>query len=240
MNENKTVNIAVIEDEKAELELLCNALDEFGKRRGITFCRHIFGYATEFLENWSPNYDIVFMDIQLPDLDGISAAKKLREKDKSVVLVFVTNFAQFAVNGYEVNAADFIVKPVQYTHFAAKMERILTRISSVSDVTLAVKTPNGIVSVAASQLKYVEVFGHGLIFHTTFGVVNAAGTLYKVEERLKDAHFVRCNNCYLVNPRYVESVGTYTTVVGGDELKVSYAKRKDYRTAIAKYLGGIV
>ena len=236
--EYKTVNIAVIEDTESELKQICAAVDEFGRKKGIDFCKHCFRLATDFLENYSSNYDIVFMDIQLPDLDGMSAAKKLREADGSVVLVFVTNFAQFAINGYEVNAADFIVKPVEYVQFASKMERLLGRINYLSDIIIPVKTADGIVSVAASALKYVEVLGHGLIFHTVNGNFNAYGSLYRVEARLAPAHFVRCNSCYLVNPRYVESVNNYTTTVGGDVLKVSYAKRKDYRKAIVEYLGG--
>lgn len=236
----KTVNIAIVEDDEDAKQTLCDALDRFGQSRGIDFCKHCFSLSLEFLENYVGDYDIVFMDIQLPDYDGMSAAKRLREKDKSVVLVFVTNFAQYALNGYEVDAADFIVKPIEYAHFETKMLRIIAQINTC-DIVIAVKTYDGsVVSVAASLLMYVEVMGHGLTYHTTFGTFGAYGTLYKAEERLKAAKFVRCNSCYLVNPRYVESVNNYTTVVGGDELKISYAKRREYRKAVAEYLGGLV
>ena len=106
--QNKTVNLAVVEDDDKTRERFCATIDEYGKRHGINFCKRCFGLATDFLENYSPDYDIIFMDIQLPDLDGMSAAKKLREVDKSVTLVFVTNFAQYAINGYEVGATDFM------------------------------------------------------------------------------------------------------------------------------------
>ncbi len=238
--QNKTVNLAVVEDDDKTRERFCATIDEYGERQGISFCKRCFGLATDFLENYSPDYDIVFMDIQLPDLDGMSAAKKLREVDKSVTLVFVTNFAQYAINGYEVGATDFIVKPVEYAHFSVKFDRILSKINAFSDIIIAVKTNNGIISVAASELKYVEVMGHSLIYHTTHGNLNASGTLYKAESQLAKAKFVRCNSCYLVNPRYVQSINNYTTVVGGDELKISYAKKKDYRKAVADYLGGLV
>lgn len=234
------LNVAVIEDDPVAMENIVKLLDKFGKEKGIDFGKRCYGYATEFLENYSADYDLIFMDIQLPDLDGMSAAKKLRESDASVALVFVTNFAQYAINGYEVNAADFIVKPVEYPHFAAKLERILARINALSDTVLPIKTSEGYVSISVSSLKYVETMGHGLVYHTTHGNYTTYGSLYKVEARLAPLRFVRCNNCYLVNPRYVEAVNNFTAIVGGDELKISYARKKEFRKAIAAYLGGLV
>ena len=184
-------------------------------------------------------YDIVFMDIVLPDMDGMTAAKKLRESDKSVVLIFVTNMSQYAINGYEVGAADFIVKPFEYEHFAIKMQRIIGRLN-IHDVILPVKTADAVISVAASDLKYVEVRGHELIYHTTHGNYSSYGSLSKVEHRLEEMSFVRCNSYYLVNPRYVESINNNAAVVGGDTLNISYAKRKSFRKAVVEYLGGLI
>ena len=237
----KAVNIAIVEDEQAEAETLCAMLGRYGDEHGVNFHCRVFRLATDFLEDRPLDLDVVFMDIQLPDLDGMSAARKLRETDGRTLLVFVTNMSQYAINGYEVEAADFIVKPVEYAHFAVKLARILSRVNALPDVVIPVKTANGMVSVAASDLKYVEVMAHDLIYHTTRGDLRSyGGGLYKVEKRLEGARFVRCNSCYLVNPRFVESVGSDTTKVGGDELKISYSRRKEYRKAIAEYLGGLV
>lgn len=237
----KTVNVAIVEDDRTAMQRLCEMLDRFSETANVVFNKHCYGLATDFLENYAANTDIVFMDIQLPDLDGMTAAKKLREADRAVVLVFVTNFAQYALNGYDVNAADFIVKPIEYSVFASKLERIVCKIGDFDEVVLPVKTVEGlVVTVAASSLKYVEVMGHKLVFHTTHGNYSAVGNLYKAEERLAAARFVRCNSCYLVNPRFVEALNNYTTVVGGEELKISYSKRKEFRKAIVDYLGGIV
>ena len=95
----KTVNIAIIEDDKEAAARLVKMLDRFGAESGLIMNKRIFGFSTEFLENYKSGYDIVFMDIVLPDMDGMTAAKKLRESDKSVVLIFVTNMSQYAING---------------------------------------------------------------------------------------------------------------------------------------------
>ena len=237
---SKTVNIAVVEDDKSAADRLLSMLDRYGAENKLVINKRYFGYSTEFLENYTAGYDIVFMDIVLPDMDGMTAAKKLREKDKSVVLVFATNMSQYAINGYEVNAADFIVKPLAYESFSVKLDRIFECIAKLEEVVLPVRTSGGMISLAASEIKYIEVMGHELIYHTTRGDHRSYGSLYKAEKRLEAARFVRCNNYYLVNPRYVESVGANTTVVGGTELSVSYSRRKEYRKAIVEYLGGLV
>lgn len=237
---DKTVNTAIVEDEEAEAVRLGELLGKYGSERGLVFNKRVFSRAADFLSEYSGDYDVVFMDIQLPDLDGMSAAKKLRERDAGVVLVFVTNMSQYAINGYEVNAADFIVKPLAYESFSVKLDRIFERIAKLEEVVLPVRTSGGMISLAASEIKYIEVMGHELIYHTTRGDHRSYGSLYKAEKRLEAARFVRCNNYYLVNPRYVESVGANTTVVGGTELSVSYSRRKEYRKAIAEYLGGLV
>ena len=236
----KTVNTAIVEDESAEAERLSAMLGRYGEERGLVFNKRVFTLASDFLADYTGDYDVVFMDIQLPDLDGMSAAKRLRETDGSVVLVFVTNMSQYAINGYEVNAADFVVKPLIYESFALKLDRIFERMAKLAETVLPVNTGGGMVTLAASDIKYIEVMGHELIYHTTRGEYRSYGSLCKVEKRLEEARFVRCNNYYLVNPRYVQSVGAGSTVVGGDELSVSYARRKAYRKAIAEYLGGLV
>lgn len=234
----KVVRVAIVEDDESEMKRLCETLDLYGKNHGVKFSRRCFSLAYDFTENYACDYDVIFMDIQLPDLNGISASREIRKTDKNVTIVFVTNFAQYAINGYEVNAADFIVKPVEYDWFEAKMDNILLRLSSVTDVVFVVKTPENSVSVNASQLMYVEVTGHWLVYHTVHGNYTSYGSLNKVEPKLAQAKFVRCNSCYLVNPRFVQAIGADTTTVGGDELKISYSRRKEFKQAMALYLGG--
>lgn len=238
MQNEKSVRVIVVEDDPTEMKRLCGIIDTYGKNHGVGFSVSTFDCAEKFLAEYEVGADAVFMDIQLPDMNGMDAAHELRKKDESVTLVFVTNFAQYAINGYEVNAADFIVKPVEYDWFEPKMDKIISRIANVSDVKLVVKTPDSTVTVKSSELKYVEVQGHWMVFHTTRGDFAAYGSLNKIEPKLEPARFVKCNNCYLVNPAFVQSVSADSAVVGGDTLRISYGKRKEFRQAMAFYLGG--
>ena len=116
----KEMNIAIVEDDGKEAEALLSYIKKYGEKSGTSFDVKIFSDAENFLESYKQGLDIVFMDIELPGMNGMDASKRLRALDRSVTLIFVTNMARFAVNGYEVGAFDFIVKPVTYGSFEIK------------------------------------------------------------------------------------------------------------------------
>ena len=159
------VNVIIVEDNPADASVLSNMLARYSAENGVQFRTAVYGDAYAFLESYRADADVIFMDIELPGMNGMEAAKRLRETDTSVSLMFVTNMAQFAVNGYEVDALDFIVKPIIWEQFRLKLGRALSRTGLAGDVVLPVKTADGFVSVPASRLKYVEVMGHRLVYH---------------------------------------------------------------------------
>ena len=231
-------NIAIIEDEEEALARIRGYLERFSSESGESFRIVVYGNAIDFLEKYKPNYDIVFMDIKLPNMDGMEAAKKLRALDRFVALVFVTNMKQFAVKGYEVDALDFIVKPVKYPDFVLKLQRVLARLDENRDMKLPVVNEDGVVCIAASSIKYIEVMQHTLVYHLDKKDISVYGSLKKVEETLPARSFVRCNSCYLINLRYVTAIKGQTLYLGDVELKISSSKRKELRQALNNYLGG--
>lgn len=230
------INIAIIEDEASATEKLLGYLGELSEKCGEEFHTVTFENPLLFLTGYKPNYDLVLMDIELPGIDGMKAARKLRELDKEVALIFVTNMSQYAVEGYQVDAWDYIVKPVLYYDFALKLERAIDRIKSRRDFSVRIPVDDGIKVVPARALLYVEVAGHSLVYHTTEGIFRTTGSLKAVEKKLPP-EFVKCNNCYLVNLRHVTGLKGYTVTVGGDELQISHPKRKEFIRTLNNYLG---
>ncbi|MBQ1490419.1 MAG: response regulator, partial [Blautia sp.] len=106
-----TIRIAIVEDEEAPRLALLTCLERFGKEKGLALSLSTFSDALSLLDHYEPIYDLIFMDIQLPYLNGMDAARRLRAMDQSVLLVFVTNLTQYAIAGYEVAALDYILKP---------------------------------------------------------------------------------------------------------------------------------
>lgn len=231
-------NIAIVEDNLAEADRLRQYFDQYTQERETLFNITHFESAEQFLAKYEPVYDIVLLDIMLPQMNGMEAAVKLRELDETITIIFVTNMAQFAVRGYEVNAFDFVVKPVSYSNFSLKLQRVLNKLSKRRETDVIVSTSEGIFRIASSRIKYIEISGHRLVYHTTSGNIGAYGTLKEVEATLSSKVFVRCNNSYLVNLNYVRAIRGYTVLVGSDELPISRPKKKPFVQAVNDFLGG--
>lgn len=231
-------HVAIVEDSPAEAELLRSYFARFTKEHGVDFTLTCFASGEEFLNKYRPAYDLVLMDIGLPGHNGMETAAALRERDRSVTLIFVTNMAQFAVKGYEVDAFDFVVKPVGYSNFALKLQRALNKLDTRRDSEVLVTLSDSMVRLSASQIKYIEISGHRMVYHTTDGELYAYGNLKEVEASLGGGMFARCNNCYLVNLNYVRAVQGHTVTVGTDELQISRPRRKAFIQALNDYLGG--
>jgi DNA-binding LytR/AlgR family response regulator len=231
-------NIAIIEDQRREAEQLRAYFARFGAQHNLEFSIAHFDDGESFLARYRPVYDVVLMDIMLPGINGMDAAAALRELDPAVTLIFVTNMAQFAVKGYEVAAFDFIVKPVTYPHFTMKLQRALNKLENRQDEQLTLALADRMLRIPVSQIKYVEVSGHRLTYHTTAGTFDIYGSLKAAEAELNTNIFVRCNSCYLVNLNYVQGIDGHDLTVGGSTLQISRAKRKDFIQRLNNYLGG--
>lgn len=231
------INIAMVEDENSAAELLYSYFDVYTKEKGENFHIIRFDNPINFLTNYNPNYDLVLMDIDLPDINGMDASRRLRKIDKTVSLIFVTNLAQYAITGYEVDALDYIVKPVSYYDFAYKLERALGRIKSRRCIKIPITVEDEVKCIISSEIKYVEVISHKLIYHTVQGNFETTGSLKDLEQKLANVDFKKCNQCYLVNLAYVTGLKGFTVIVAGEELQVSHPKRKDFKRALNDYLG---
>lgn len=141
---------AIVEDEQDVADLIAGYLQKFGEENRIEIAYESFRNGIEFLEHYSPKFDIVFMDIQMPGIDGMQTAKELREVDKSVSLVFITNMAQFAIKGYEVDAVDFAVKPLSYFQFATKLKRIIGIVTR-NKQSVCIKTEESLIALPGKK-----------------------------------------------------------------------------------------
>ncbi len=229
---------AIVEDDEKSAELLCQYLKRYEQAAEEEFRVALFQNAVNFLEPYR-KFDLVFMDIQLPHINGMEAAARMRKIDAGAKLIFVTNMAQYAVKGYEVDALDFIVKPVSYSDFSFKMKRAVSAVKLCRKKELIISLPSGMACISSDELKYVEVRGHNLTYHLNNGQIVARGTMANAEEQLAAWSFLRCNNCYLVNPRYIDWVKGYIVKVDGEELQISHPRKKKFMEDLSSwYLKG--
>ena len=232
------MRIAIVEDEKDVAGELTTLLEIYEKNTGAQLSYVCFADAVSFLGNYRTDYDLVFMDIKLPGMNGMKAAGKLREMDKNIIIVFVTNMRQYAIKGYAVEALDFIVKPVDALSLNTLMDKAFRIISSRgSHDSITIKTKGGLQRILISDLHYVEVRKHKLTYHTTYGEIDSWGAMADIEKMLPMERFSRCNNCYLVSLQHIKSLGGDDVVVGRDILKIARTRKKEFLADFARFLG---
>ncbi len=232
------LRIAVVDDEQEQRVLLENCLHRYEQENSQHFDISLFADAQKFLRQDPGEFDIVLLDIQMPGLDGMTVAHQLRQRNRQLVLIFITNMVQFAIEGYAVDAMDFIVKPVSYYRLAASLTKARSRLQTEQGVPLVLHTKDGTYRLDSARVHYIEMLNHHTIFHTEDGVFDTTGSLKKLEEQLAGQNFARCNNGYLVNLRYVRSVEGSDVVVGGDRLLISRTRRKAFLQQMSEYFGG--
>lgn len=157
----------------------------------------------------------------MPVMDGLTAAKHIRTLDNRPILVFYTNHAKYAINGYEVDAFDFWIKPLSYSAFSEKMKKAVAKCETLSLDYIVVKIDDGFINLPIYAIKYVEKEGHDLLYHTEFGEYRYRGSVAEAEEKLLSYDFVRCNRGCIVNIRAVTRMDKDGLHVGKECLSVS-------------------
>lgn len=230
--------IAIVEDEAESRATLQSYLKRFQEEKGEACNVVLFHNGMDFISSYKNDYDVVLMDIEMPLLNGMETARKLRKIDETVVLIFITNMAQYAINGYEVDASDFLLKPVGYFTFSLKFAKALRGRERRRDAEFCLETTEGKVRLHLSDIYYVESDKHYNIFHTAQGDYRMRINMKDLEEIFANKNFARCNTSYLVNLAYVSRVKQDVVRVGEYELVISRTKKKSFLDALTVYLGG--
>lgn len=238
MQDGRTMKIAVVEDDDASAETVKEYIRRFSESEQIALETVRFSNALDFLMDYRAVYAAVLMDIQMPGKSGMDAAVELRALDKTVSILFITSLVQYAQRGYEVDAVSFLVKPVSYFDFSLKFKKALDIyvMNEKRDITLEVA--GGLCRISTDKLMYVEVVKHRLIYHLVDGVAERTGALSRVEKELSAYGFLRCNACYLVNPKFIIGLKGSEVRVGNETLLVSRPRRKAFMRELSNWFAG--
>lgn len=234
------LQIAIVEDDKVYTKQLEEYLQRYSEERGIPIQLTKYSDGIDLVEGYSPTFDLILMDVEMPFMDGMTAAEEIRKSDKDVVIIFITNMAQYAIRGYAVDALDYILKPLEYFAFSQRLDRAISRMENRKANFITITVKGGTQKINLSRLRYIESQNHDLLFHTQDAIIQAKGTLREFEEALLPLHFSRGNHGYLINLEHVDAVRDGCAIVGGTSLAISRGRREPFLRALTDYLGGTI
>lgn len=222
------MKLAVVEDEAIHGKLLKQYIEDWGKQNNVPVSVKIYISAESFLFEWEDMpCDGVFADIQMPGMDGMAMVRKLREKDAKIPVIFTTGITDYMQEGYEVEALNYLVKPLSAGKVAACLDRVLRR-HEAAEYLLA-ETLEGMRKLPVEAVNYCEAAGHNTKLGLAGGEkIFSMASLSELEKELADKGFVKCHRSYLCNLSNLNRITSDALVFDdGTDIPVS---RRLYRT----------
>ncbi len=230
-------SVAVVDDEKTFSDQMTLMLRRWADEHDTELDITCFQDGIEIAEDFRHRWDIIFLDIQMKLLDGLDTARRIRACDSDVIIIFVTTMAQYAINGYEVDAFDYILKPLSYPQFGLRMAKaIRTAEKKKAHRYVCLKKYSDVVKVSTDDLLYIEVSGHTLRYVTDNETYEKRATIGEAEKELDGLPFARCSLSFLVNLKRVDRVSGDTVMIGPHRLPISRNRKKEFLQAFTDFL----
>ncbi len=234
------MRVALVDDNENDRKRLLDYLHQFQEKEGVKMQVTSYNSSLDFLEEYDGGYDVILLDIEMPGMDGMETAKEIRLIDEMAAIIFITNMAQYAIRGYEVNAIDFMVKPVPYFNFAEKFKRAVNFARREQGKNILLNSDEGVIRIAVADIYYLEKDKNKnyLVYYTRKGTFRERNTILSVKAKLENHPFAECTSGCLVNLKFVEQVGKDSVVLENGTLPVSRRMRKEFLNSFMKYVGG--
>lgn len=233
------IQVAICEDNPGHQQDILDYLQRYEEQYGVKFHTTVYRDGIDLVSEYTSQFDIIFLDIEMKMMDGMEAAQKIRRQDHQVIIIFITNLAQYAVQGYDVEAKGFLLKPVKYIAFEQQLQKCIHDVGKSQREYLSVKYAGGMKKYALSEIFYMESDGHYIDIHSETGTERFLSSIREMEEKLDGKSFFRCNNGTIVNLQHVERVQKNDIVINGELLAVSRSRKKEFMEALTNYIGGM-
>ena len=231
------IKFAICDDEPIMVQEISNQLSQYMDGRKITpYSVTSFSNGCALLES-DCNFDIVFLDIQMDNLDGIETAKLLRQRRNRSLLIFVTVLKECVFNAFEAEAYDYLLKPLDSNHFERTMDRAVSTLAQRTDKSIVIRRGSSCDVVPLAQIVYCEVQGRKVYVHQGDGKIIDFYDNLENFERQMDSRFFRCHRSYLVNLEYVRGCDTgLVTLSLGAQIPVSRLRERDLIQTLLRYM----
>lgn len=238
------IRVAIVDDDLSCRLQVKQYIEKYEQELSVGGARlfeiDLFETAMSFITDYKAIYDIAFLDIEMPLIDGMSAARKLRLMDSDISLIFITKMPKYAIEGYDVEAVGFMVKPIKYCDFVDKIKKAIKLREHKKRDSVIIKCDGNLLKLPVSQIYYVEKNKNYLLYNTADGQYRIRGTLENAEKELSGYGFSLCNSGCLVNLGLITKVTATDVVINGTNLPLAFRRAKQFKTDMLKFLRGSV
>lgn len=217
-------------------------IEKYGNENHVEVKITSYGSGSQLLLNYQKRkFDVIFLDVSMPEMDGFETAEKIRKKDDEVSLVFCSMFYSVpnVQKCIELGAKDFLKKPVSYKKVEQHLNKVYNRKLISSEEKLMLKTQDGIAALQISDISYLETDKKAVVIHTEKNNFVTYHKLYEFERKLGDKLFCRCHNGFLVNLDYVERIKDNRIYLSGKDqivIPISKSRKENVLQKMAKYI----
>ena len=241
---HSAVRVALADDDAAIRELFAEYIERYNTEYGVQLTLHTYTSGVQLLSQLNnATFDVIFLDIDMPGTNGMNTARELRSSHNrtiaDVAIIFVTNLTQYALQGYEVQAMDYIVKPLSYFDFALKITRIIKAVRGKASAVIALETTDGLRSVDVHDITYLEARDHYVFAHTVHDYTyKMRESITNISQRLERYGFLRVHKSFTVNMCHIEALLSSVVMCYGDEIPVGRSYKKNVQPAYLAFMGG--
>ncbi len=221
------IKIAICEDEKEQQELLKDYIEQIFKGISVEYSLYVFNSGEELFENYPKDIDIFLLDIQLNEINGMDTARKIRLLDNKVEIIFITSLIEYALEGYEVRAYRYLIKPVKYDDLKENIINCIKEVD-IKNKYIIVKAQGNQIKLDINEITYIEVQKENITIHTLNQIYEIKGTMNNIEKDINCSRFCRCHKSFLVNLEHVKSIKQYVVILeNSEEVPVSRYRFKE-------------
>ncbi len=230
------IRAAVCDDEKYMADAVKKMAADFFRAQNIETVIEVFLSGKELLK-YEKTIDILFLDIQMKGTDGMETARILRRRGFKGYLIFITVLRETVFEAFEVQAYDYLVKPIEQSRFQKTMERVLASMQSAGEANLLVQRGYESRLVPFDEIIFCEIIDRKVYLHlTSFEIVDYYDRIENLETKL-DGRFFRCHRSFLINLQYLRSYKNQTAYMeGGKQIPVSRLRSKEFSGVILRYM----
>lgn len=231
--------VAIVDDSNIDAEYVQSMLRAWAQERQAGVQAQRFSSAEHFLFHYAEDkaWDILLLDIEMGAMDGVSLAKKLRQSNESVQIVFITGFADYISEGYEVSALHYLLKPVKREKLFAVLDRAAAAVQK-SERVILLPVGGEMLRLPAERVQYAEAFSHTVAIVTGTDTIQVKMSISEIENLLGDG-FIRCHRSYLVGLKHIARISKTEVVLdNGKALPLSRSAAAAVHKAFISYYAG--